>query len=334
MAGITVIVPIYNTELYLQRCIDSILAQTLRDFDVILVDDGSSDHSGEICDAYVRKDPRVHVIHQCNGGRSAARNAGLEWSLNGDCDWITFVDSDDWIHPQYLEFLYLAATRSNTRISSCAYSKVYAYKTPEMMEKPEITLAAPERLWCSNRVNAAIAVAKLYARECFSSIRYPDGKIHEDEFVTYRILFRYDSISQVHAVLYYYFQNENGIMLSQWTEDRLAALDACLEQVSFFSDNGFTGAAGTSCAVFARTCAKSLDMIEKHVSDKIRRKSLQEKWLPVLQSFIREHREQLTIRGNPRAMIYAIPGFYDICCWTRACFRRMKNGKQQEKRGI
>ena len=104
---VSVIVPIYNVELYLSRCIDSILAQTFTDFELILVDDGSPDKCGEICDKYAAQDKRIHVIHKENGGLSDARNAGIEWTLNNtSCLWITFVDSDDWVHPEYLEILY------------------------------------------------------------------------------------------------------------------------------------------------------------------------------------------------------------------------------------
>ena len=109
MPEISVIVPVYNTEQYLHRCVDSILAQTFTDFELILVDDGSPDNSGAICDEYAGKDQRIHVIHQSNGGRGLVRNAALNWiQTNSDSKWIAFVDSDDWIHPQYLEVLFFA----------------------------------------------------------------------------------------------------------------------------------------------------------------------------------------------------------------------------------
>ena len=104
---ISVIVPIYNVEPYLRRCIDSILAQTHVNFELILVDDGSPDHCGEICDEYAMHDDRIVVIHQKNCGVAAARNAGIDWTFaNSDSEWLTFVDSDDYIHPEYLERLY------------------------------------------------------------------------------------------------------------------------------------------------------------------------------------------------------------------------------------
>ena len=103
MALISVVVPVYNVEKYIHQCIDSILSQTFTDLELILVDDGSPDRCPQICDRYAEQDQRIHVIHQKNGGLSAARNAGIDWAFaNSDSQWITFVDSDDWVHPELL----------------------------------------------------------------------------------------------------------------------------------------------------------------------------------------------------------------------------------------
>ena len=119
---ISIVVPIYKVEKYIHRCIESILAQTFTDFDLILVDDGSPDNCGKICDEYAVKDKRIHVIHKENGGLSDARNAGIDWAFaNSDSEWITFIDSDDWIHPKYLETLYNAVFTS----SYCEYRRFF-----------------------------------------------------------------------------------------------------------------------------------------------------------------------------------------------------------------
>ena len=131
MAEISVIVPVYKVEPYLRRCVDSILAQTFSDIEVILVDDGSPDGCPAICDEYARLDKRVKVIHQKNGGLSAARNAGLDWVFaNSDSQWISFVDSDDWVHPQFLEYLYRAIVDYNVKISVCSAKKADKYTVP------------------------------------------------------------------------------------------------------------------------------------------------------------------------------------------------------------
>lgn len=121
---LSIIVPVYNTEKYLNRCIDSILAQTFMDFELILVDDGSPDNCGAICDENAAKDSRVHVIHQENCGQSAARNAGIDWVFaHSDSKWISLVDSDDWVHPQMLERLYHAVLEHNVKVSICGYEE-------------------------------------------------------------------------------------------------------------------------------------------------------------------------------------------------------------------
>ena len=107
MGRISVIVPVYKVENYLHRCVDSILGQSFADFELILVDDGSPDNCGSICDAYAVKDSRIRVIHQENGGLSAARNAGIDWVFaHSDSQWLTFIDSDDWIHGSFLQILH------------------------------------------------------------------------------------------------------------------------------------------------------------------------------------------------------------------------------------
>ena len=119
---ISIIVPVYKVEKYIHRCVDSILAQTFTDFELILVDDGSPDNCGIICDEYALKDNRIHVIHKENGGLSDARNAGIDWAFeNSNSEWITFIDSDDWVHPKCLEALVRAAQIYGTEIAICNY---------------------------------------------------------------------------------------------------------------------------------------------------------------------------------------------------------------------
>ena len=136
MPKISVIVPVYNTEKYLNRCIDSILAQTFTDFELLLIDDGSTDCSGKICDEYAAKDSRVRVFHKENGGVSSARNMGLD---NAQGEWITFVDSDDWVHEDFLKKRLALALNDNADIAYCDVEYVYRThnvycKTAEQVE--------------------------------------------------------------------------------------------------------------------------------------------------------------------------------------------------------
>ena len=122
---ISVILPIYKVEEYLDRCVQSIVNQTYTNLEIILVDDGSPDNCPAICDEYAQQDSRIRVIHKENGGLSSARNAGIDWAFeNSNSQWLTFIDSDDWIHPQYLELLPSAVTDNNTDIGSCEYEEI------------------------------------------------------------------------------------------------------------------------------------------------------------------------------------------------------------------
>lgn len=240
MPQISVIVPVFKVEKYIHRCVDSILNQTFTDFELILVDDGSPDNCGVICDEYAAKDSRVVVIHQENGGLSAARNAGIDWSFaNSDSQWLSFIDSDDWVHREYLERLYTVAIDNNVSVSVCAYTEVKDFCTPTDMPSDKAQCIKSETFWVEYATHATIAWGKLYKKECFKSIRYPVGKIHEDEFVTYRILFAEKEIAFLDNLLYFYFSNEAGITKSPWIPKRLDSIEAISEQICYMKKNRF-----------------------------------------------------------------------------------------------
>ena len=129
MGVISIIVPVYKVEKYLKRCVDSILEQTFRDFELILVDDGSPDQCGRICETYAEKDGRIIALHRENGGLSAARNTGLDWMFaNSESSYVTFIDSDDWIHPQYLETLLGTIEKNNAGVSVANFQRMDEYQ--------------------------------------------------------------------------------------------------------------------------------------------------------------------------------------------------------------
>lgn len=238
MPRISVIVPVYNVEPYLHRCVDSILAQTFTDFELILVDDGSPDNCGQICDEYDEKDNRVHVVHQENSGLSAARNAGIDWAFtNSDSKWLSFIDSDDWIDPSFLQRLYIAANEMNVSISACGFLRVTVFESSIPAEGSVVNYVWDE-FYLKNPVVAAIAVNKLYDKQLFKGIRYPEGRLHEDEFVTYKLLYQAEKVSFVPMDLYYYYQNPESIMRKPYTLKRLDAIDALGEQSKFFKKIG------------------------------------------------------------------------------------------------
>lgn len=238
MPEISVIVPVYNVEPYLHRCVDSILAQTFTDFELILVDDGSPDNCGAICDEYAAKDSRVRVIHQKNGGLSAARNTAIDWSFaNSDSQWLSFIDSDDWVHPQYLEYLYRGVTENKTSMSACDYLNVNEYKEPNKVEY-SVSVLRWDKLYVAKAGIGVITCNKLYAKRLFDNVRYPVRKLHEDEFVSYKLEYKAGDVAFVRAKLYYYWLNPNSITRKAFTLQRMNAIEAINEQRAFAREIG------------------------------------------------------------------------------------------------
>ncbi len=230
---ISVIVPVYKVEKYLSECINSILSQTYTYFELILVDDGSPDRCGEICEEYSRQDGRVRVLHQENQGLSGARNTGMKAAVG---DYLTFVDSDDLISPQYLSVLYQALTDTGADIatgrtltfadgeipkakSEHIKKSVYSGKKGCVMlydGRPEVTVNA----W-----------GKLYRTKLIGDIRFPLGRLHEDQAFTPLIFYRADRVAAVDAELYYYRERNNSITRNLFTVKRyddLWAIDNCI----------------------------------------------------------------------------------------------------------
>ncbi len=239
MANISVVVPVYNVESYLHRCIDSILAQTCQDFNLILVNDGSGDNSGAICEEYAQKDGRIRVLHRENSGPSAARNMGIDWTLaNTDCEWLCFIDSDDWVHPRLLEKLVEGTWQYPVNISICGYVETDG-AVPQLPEDRDFSLWTPEEFYLHDSINVGMPVVKLFHKDCFTDIRFPVGKIHEDEMTIPRVLFAQKEIAYSSLPLYYYFDNQDSITKSRWTPRRLDSIEAFAMQVRFFREQGF-----------------------------------------------------------------------------------------------
>ena len=235
MALISVIVPVYKVEPYIHRCVDSILAQSFPDFELILVDDGSPDNCGTICDDYAAKDSRVHVIHQENGGLSAARNAGIDWMFaNSDSRWLTFIDSDDWVHREFLQSLLTAAQGNGCLMSGC---HIFHTAGEDFGGEAigEAAVLSSDDYYCGdgNWELSVVACGKLYARALFETLRYPVGRLHEDEFTTYKAVYAAGRVALIPAALYAYYRNDGGIIHSRWNPRRMDAIDAFEEQIAF-----------------------------------------------------------------------------------------------------
>ena len=278
---ISIIVPVYDVEEYICRCIDSILNQTFTDFDLILVDDGSPDNCGRICDEYAAKDNRISVIHQENGGRSKARNSGIDWAVsNSNSDWIAFIDSDDWIHKQYLEILYKTAIDTNATISCCGFYRVLEYTADNAVKGYSLKIGTVEKLLKKvhsyDVFNTSIIWGKIYKKRLFSDLKFPVGRYFEDEYIAYKLLFKAKKIAVIDEKLYYYYQNENGVMHSNLSVQKMKdQLDALEEQIKFYYKNGMKESFRYSFMVYLSFTQKYLEYFndEPYVSDLENRKS-------------------------------------------------------------
>lgn len=235
---VSIIIPIYNVEKYLDRCIMSIVQQTYRNLEVILVDDGSPDRCPEICDIWAKKDKRISVIHQPNGGVSTARNSGLRRATG---EFILQVDSDDYLAPYAVEHLMRAMMDKNADIVIFDYVKGYEenYVFPELADSAVRVIDSQTAL-CQIYENDRYALkyvspCKLCRRQLYEGISYPDGKIFEDIYTTHKLLYRCDRIAVLDEPLFYYYQRPGSIMNASFSMKKLDYLQALVERVEFFA---------------------------------------------------------------------------------------------------
>ena len=214
---ISVIVPVYKVEKYLARCVDSIIAQTYENLEIILVDDGSPDNCGKLCDEYAQKDARIRVLHKENGGLSDARNYGTEISSGA---YITFVDSDDYIAPNYVEYLYRLLVENDADISCCCNVRTgedsVEFGVDDTMQRVQV-LSGKEScrgLLGDLHVTLVTAWAKLYKSRLVRKYPFPKGRKHEDEATTCKYYYEAQKVAVGNAQLYAYYQNPEGIMNS------------------------------------------------------------------------------------------------------------------------
>lgn len=218
---ISIIVPVYNVEEYLGACIKSILAQTYENLEILLIDDGSTDFSGKLCDEYARHDKRIKVIHQKNGGLSNARNTGIK---NASGEYFVFVDSDDTIKKDHVKELYNAAKGQGAKMSICAIEEIYpsgkrinygaGFKTKLLDQRTCL-----KRLLKDESFNVS-AYAKLYHKDLWKNVRFPEGKLHEDLGTTYRLILKCNKIAYIPSPTYCYIKRENSIANKKVYDDR------------------------------------------------------------------------------------------------------------------
>ena len=237
---ISVIVPVYKVEKYLNKCVNSILGQTYQNLEIILIDDGSPDNCGAICDAYAKKDSRIEVIHKKNGGLSDARNSGLDIAKG---DYIAFVDSDDYIHCEMIEKLLCSSKENDADISICSAQMV------DEQNRALGVLPVTPGVYTGIQVieeydyfHGAYVVAwnKLYKRHIFDNLRYDVGKIHEDEFSFHRVFSKCKIVSCVDDALYYYLQRSGSIMSKRTALDVRNQIEALLLRIEWMQNNSIS----------------------------------------------------------------------------------------------
>lgn len=250
---ISVIVPVYQVENYLNQCIESIIEQTYTNLEIILIDDGSKDNCPQICDDWSIKDKRIKVIHKKNGGLSDARNVGLDIAKG---KYIAFIDSDDWVDSRYIELLYNSLIKSEADISACSIQKVYDADSVDPYNlNPKLQLVTPKEAIkdiLHDRRFKTVAWNKLYSKEILSGERFIVGRIHEDEFFSYKVFDKAQKLVFVDASLYKYRQRSGSIMSSPSLK-HLDLLDAYLNRIKFL-ENNYTDLASKDKLNFCIAC--------------------------------------------------------------------------------
>lgn len=312
---ISIITPVYNAELYLPRCIDSILAQTITNFELILVDDGSPDNCPAICDKYAAKDSRVKVIHQENRGQAVARNRALDIAQG---EYIAFVDSDDYVHPRFLEILWENIQTSNAKVSICSHMKV-----SESLPVGELE-PSKARIWegkdyvrkcMTGQVTnkAWLLWDKLFSRSCFDSYRMPEGRINEDNAVVYKILYEAETIAECDDVLYYYFQNQTSTVNQTFRRKHLDWLLVPQEMIGYFTAHNDTLLIDKSNRMYLSALEDMYRKVHSSLSDS----KLEQELKQQLQRQYEHEKKRypITIRTHPGLFEILRPG-YARFYWT------------------
>ncbi len=238
---ISIIVPVYNVEDFLDKCVNSLVNQTYTNLEIILVDDGSPDRCGDMCNQWAKKDARIKVVHKENGGLSDARNAGLD-AASGEC--IMFIDSDDYVHHEMIERMHKNITETSANMVVCDLQPVD--ENGNYLRKNNVDLidniVTSIEYWVAyydfNYTYAYIvSCGKLYRSKLFHSLRFNKGKINEDEFIIHKIVDQCKKISTMSDVLYFYVQRTGSIMQSKYTINRLDVCEAFVLRSEYFQRN-------------------------------------------------------------------------------------------------
>ena len=266
---ISVIIPVYRVEAYLSACIESVLAQTYPNFEIILVDDGSPDSCPRLCDEFAARDSRIRVIHKENGGLSSARNAGID-AARGDI--LAFLDSDDLWTPVFLERLYAALTECDADFAVCLFRRFRGEPPQELPRAvPAEVLTRMEAFECFFNLrneNMVVAPNKLYRRKLFETVRYPLGQIHEDEAVIHELIGNAKTAAWVEEAHYLYRQAPDSITTAKFSLKRLDETYAKEQRIAYFESRGMQDLANRTKIVYLNNLMRLYRTVQAEVEDR------------------------------------------------------------------
>lgn len=260
---ISIVVPVYNVGIYLSECLESILNQSYTNLEILLIDDGSTDASPEICDQYAAQDRRIRVVHQKNKGLSCARNVGA--ALAGGA-FLSFIDSDDAVCKKFIEALYVACLTTGASLSMCAF-----YRDEDNAKKTKGQARVCDGYTLSRELfhDASgfygIICNKLYKKELFEGIQFPEGKIHEDEFVMYQIFWKCEKCAILDFPLYFYRKRDGSISEMPFSHRSMDRALAYQKQIQFYSEKhaaGLVALAEASYCYFLRANLRNIAGIQ------------------------------------------------------------------------
>lgn len=314
---ISVIVPIYNVEKYLARCVDSIVNQTYKNLEIILVDDGSPDRCPQMCDDYAKKDSRIKVVHKKNGGLSDARNAGMAVATG---EYISFIDSDDYVSDDFFECLLDVMNKENSDIAECSVVKFYEDNrfdefSDDLSVKTYDTQDAMSALIAENPFHQHVW-NKLYKTELVKDIPYAVGKLNEDEFWTYRVFGRANKVARINKTMYYYFQRSSSIMGVGYNIRRLDALEGKANRQKYI-ENNFPDLSTQAKIDLYGSCMFAYQSVLKFMSGADKKKALE---------LIRKYRKMYNLSfdeikladKSARKYFYLAKCNFGFCCKFRA----------------
>lgn len=297
---ISVIVPVYNVEKYLKKCVDSITSQTYKNLEILLVDDGSTDSSGQICNEFEKNDARIKVIHKKNGGLSDARNAGLDRAKG---QYYAFIDSDDYIQDNTIEIMLNAIKKNKSEIAVCNMIRF-------LEEGETVQFYCPtdhEVLYQGNQryktLNQPSVCNKLFEAELFEGIRFPKGKYYEDTFVYHEVLYRANNIVLTGTDSYWYLSREDSIVgQPQYTERYFDFIEAVYKRADFLLKHDVQPYAKEACLSLYAAIANAESNIEENTKT-IEKFSIARKQYTLAYNELMKTKNQIGIKQKLRLML-------------------------------